>query len=42
MSVAPTEPLENVVATIAGWKPSSITEMLETYGHADVGSLKRG
>jgi integrase len=28
------------IAAIAGWKPGSITAMLETYGHADVGALE--
>jgi hypothetical protein len=28
------------IAAIAGWKPGTITGMLETYGHADVGAFE--
>ncbi len=28
------------IAAIAGWKPSTITAMLETYGHADIGAFE--
>lgn len=28
------------IAAIAGWKPGTITAMLETYGHADVGAFE--
>jgi hypothetical protein len=28
------------IAALAGWKPSTVIEMLETYGHGDVGALE--
>lgn len=28
------------IAALAGWKVSTVNEMLETYGHGDVGALE--
>jgi hypothetical protein len=28
------------IAALAGWKVSTVIEMLETYGHGDVGALE--
>jgi hypothetical protein len=28
------------IAAIAGWKMGTITAMLETYGHADIGAFQ--
>lgn len=31
---------DRVIAAQAGWKPSTVTKMLETYGHGEVGALE--